>query len=164
MHQSVSDPTNLPNLLWRFAACCGSYNYHGHGDADSSASRSNASGGVTAPSVFIRGAGSEHRIQKREISPLKWNMELWFVWKGATVWVTSVNTHLPWGVLSLKLLPGSVLPGTEVRNRWLKRSATVTLIRCWLTHCWLVGFSRRQVWVFFFNDKQSRRSWWAVLS
>lgn len=71
MHQSASDPNNVPNLLWRFAACCGSYNYHGHDDADSSASRSNASGGVMAPSVFIRGAGSEHRIQKREISPLK---------------------------------------------------------------------------------------------
>lgn len=71
MRQSVSDPTNLPNPLWRFAACCGTYNYHGHGDADSSASRSDASGGATAPSVFIRGAGSQYRIQKREISPLK---------------------------------------------------------------------------------------------
>lgn len=28
MNQSLSDPSNLPNLLWRFVACCESYNYH----------------------------------------------------------------------------------------------------------------------------------------
>lgn len=144
MKQSISDPTNLPNLLWRFAACCESYNYHRRCDADCSASPSTASGG--APSVFIRGDGSEPRIQKWEISPLKWNMELWFDWKGATVWVTSVNTHLPLGVLSLKLLPGSVLPGAEVRTRWLKRRARYS-DKVLADSLLIGGFSRRHVGV-----------------
>lgn len=46
MNQSISDPSNLPKLLWRFVARCESYNYHRRCDADSSASRSSASGGV----------------------------------------------------------------------------------------------------------------------
>lgn len=145
MNQSISDPSNLPNLLWRFVAAARATIITGA--AALTAQHLVVpplvvfigSGGVRAPSLFIMGDGSEPRIQEWEISPLKWNMELWFDWKGATVWVTSVNTHLPRGVLSLKLLPGSVLPGAEVRSRWLKRSA-VTLIRRWLTLCWLVDF------------------------
>lgn len=83
-------------------------------------------------------------------------MELWFDWKGATVWVTSVNTHLPLGVLSLKLLPGSVLPGAEVRTRWLKRRARYS-DKMLADSLLIGGFSRRHVGVL--NGKCVKQTW-----
>lgn len=154
MHQSVSDLTNLPSLLWRFAACCGSYNHHGHGDADSSASRSNASGSVTAPSVFIRGAGSEHRIQKREISPLKWNMEFWFDCKGATVWVTSVNTPSPPGCFITEIAPRQHSARSWSQKQVIEEECHSYSDKVLADSLLIGGFFRRQVWfLFFFNDK-----------
>lgn len=146
MNQSISDPSHLPGPLWRRVARCERDNRRRRCDADSSASPLLLirSGGVGSPSVFMMGGGSQPRIQKWEISPLKWNMELWFHWKGATVWVTSVNTHLPRGVLSLKLLPGSVLPGAAGRSRWLKRSARYS-DKVLADSLLIGGFSRRQV-------------------
>lgn len=52
-------------------------------------------------------------------------MELWFALKVAEA--TFVNTHLPRGVLSVKLLPGSIVLGAEVKNRRLKSGTTMTL-------------------------------------
>lgn len=124
MNQSISEPSNLPNLL--FSATLTAQHL-----TVAPLVVFTGSGGVGAPSVSIRGDGSQPRVQKREISPLKWNMELRFDWKGGTVWVTSVNTHLPWGVLSLKLL----LAGAGAGGRWVKRGARPPVSR-WLTHCW----------------------------
>lgn len=140
-------------------ACCESCSYQLQGDAHSSASCSNASSQVYhCSSSLSHWQRSEthslhHRRLQRRLTisiwekkkklvkhPLKWNMELRFAMKVAKAWVTFVNTHLPCGVLSLKLLPGCVVLGAEVKTRRLKSSATITLIRCWLTHCWLVVF------------------------
>ena len=77
-------------------------------------SQSEITGGGATQTIF-RGETSKtphsRHLKRTKLvkHPFKWNMELWFALKVAGAWVTFVNAHLPCGVLSLKLLPGSVL-------------------------------------------------------
>lgn len=156
MNQSVSDPSNLPGPLWRRVARCERDNRRRRWQLSISAAVDPLRRCRSPVGLHEGGWGDslQPRIQKWEISPLKWNMKLWFDWKGATVWVTPVNTHLPRGVLSLKLLPGSVLPGAAGRSRWLKSSARYS-DKVLADSLLIGGFSRRQVAVW--NGRSAER-------
>lgn len=75
--------------------------------------------------------------------PFKWNMELWFALKVAEAWVTFVNTHLPPWCFITEIAPRqSSAASSSEKHKIEERCYNDYLIRCWVTHCWVVVFRR----------------------